>query len=222
MKNMKKFNFSRENTFCISLESRPDRYSSMLKRFNHFNLDVTRWNASTASTLIDKFDNRLNEGEKGCSQSHLNIYKHIIENDLEYAFILEDDACFDKNWEEKLEQFDEVEWDLILLNGSEPIDNMDKWTNTEDNIQYLTGGYIISKNGAKWILEYGNMNNEYYSSDWMTSRLQYVRRKSYCYFPWLIIQEGFDSNLRSNVEEHQSKVIKCLSDINYPINNYII
>ena len=37
-------------------------------------------------------------GMKACAQSHLLIWKHVIENNIPYAFILEVDARFDKNW----------------------------------------------------------------------------------------------------------------------------
>lgn len=213
----KKNYFDKNNTFCISLESATARWESMIKRFNEINLDVTRWVASTAAT--DTFDPRLNIGQIGCSQSHINIYKHILENDLEYAFILEDDACFDKNWRQKLEEFDHEDWDLIVLNGSEEIENKNIWECTVNNLQYLTAGYIISKKGAKWILD--NYRHMYCASDWMTSRLQTLGN-SYCYFPWLIIQEGKDTCIGSNFDADHEKVIRLLNSIDYSIENYLI
>ena len=64
-------------------------------------------------------------------------------------------------------------------------------------------------------------NNCYYTSDWMTSRLQY-QEKCFTYFPWLIIQEGNDSSICSNYKTDHDKVIKCLYNINYSLDNYII
>jgi glycosyl transferase family 25 len=213
----KKFTFDRNNTFCISLEGANVRWESMERRFSEFNLDVTRWTASTAPT--DNFVSNLSITQKACGQSHINIYKHMLENNLEYAFILEDDACFDKNWEQKLEEFNYENWDLIILNGSEDIKNKNIWECTIDNLQYLTAGYIISKRGAKWILD--TYDNRYCASDWMTSRLQTLGN-SYCYFPWLIIQEGKDTRIESDVCANREKVIRLLNSIDYAIDNYSI
>jgi hypothetical protein len=62
----------------------------------------------------------------------------------------------------------------------------------------------------------------YASSDWMTTRLQ-LYGHSYCYFPWLIIQEGKDSNIGSNLEADHAKVIRCLGEIDYGLEeNYFL
>ena len=217
---MKQFEFNEQNTFCISLKKNVLRWYKMKKRFEMCNLNVTQWNASEHHNLIDNFDNKLNNGQKGCSQSHILIYKHIIEVNLPYAFILEDDACFDINWKTKLNEFtinnNDNDWDLIMLNGSEPITQSFKWVVQKE--QYLTAGYIISNKGASHIL---NWRECYYAIDWMTTRLQ-LNNHSYCYFPWLIIQEGKDSDTGEQVVQDHEKVIRCLKNINYSLTNYDI
>jgi glycosyl transferase family 25 len=213
------FEFNKQNTFCISLESNTVRWSKMERRFNKCNLNVTRWNASDQYNLVDDFYNGLNNGQKGCSQSHILIYKHIIEFNLPYALILEDDACFDIHWRTKLNEFTTIDndWDLIILNGSEPIHPSFKWVLQKE--QYLTAGYIISNKGALHILN--NWRGCYHASDWMTTRLQ-LNGHSYCYFPWLIIQEGKDSNIGEQVTADHEKVIRCLNEIDYSLENYVI
>jgi GR25 family glycosyltransferase involved in LPS biosynthesis len=145
-----------------------------------------------------------------------NIWKYIIYN-CSYALILEDDACFDKDWKNKLDQFfidiKDDQWDAIFLNASEPMEDLNKWKIA--NEQYLTGGYILSKKGAMTLLKL--FEGQYASSDWMTSRLQLFNH-SYSYFPWLIIQEGKDSTIGSNVIEDYKKVLRCL---NNNLDNYI-
>ena len=64
-------------------------------------------------------------------------------------------------------------------------------------------------------------SNCFYASDWMTSRLQKMRH-SYTYFPWLIIQDGYESTIGSNVNDDHNKVLRCLNNISYNISNYII
>jgi GR25 family glycosyltransferase involved in LPS biosynthesis len=216
------FLFNKTNTFCVSVLSHQVRWEKQVDRFKCAGLDATRWLAATPENgqIVDNFWHWLTPLQKACSQSHLNIWKHLLNsNDLEYAFILEDDACFDFNWKQKMQQFftdvNDPEWDMILLNASEPIEPINKWVKITE--QYLTGGYILSKKGAKTMIQM--FENNYAASDWMTSRLE-VAGHSYSYFPWLIIQEGIETTVGSNVDADHQKVLRCLSEINYDINNY--
>ena len=210
---MGSFVFTANNTFCISLTRHTERWERMQARFKEENLEVTRWIASTPDTLTDNFHNYLSPGERACAQSHINIWRHIVENKLEYAFILEDDACFDKKWRTKLAEFqiNDPHWDLLLLNASEPVEPNFLWMDVQE--QYLTAGYIISIRGVSRLLHWFEGN--FASSDWMTSRLQH--------FPWLIIQEGKDSTLKKEGETHDAdhaKVVRCLKEIEYDLSNY--
>lgn len=220
------FLFTLKNTFCISLDSSIERWKFMENQFKYFGVDVQRWPASTKDTLTDVFSCNLSNEQKGCSQSHINIYRHIINNDLKYALILEDDACFDFAWKTKIEyltnEMTEEQYNnlnMVLLNASEHMDELFKWK--LQNEQYLTGAYIITKKGALWILN--NFKDCFFSSDWMTTRLQLFGGNSYSYFPWLVVQKGQDSAITLNFTADRDKVVNCLSKINYNIpNNYYI
>jgi GR25 family glycosyltransferase involved in LPS biosynthesis len=218
---MDNFVFNSDNTFCISLLSNKERRQKMEERFKKLNLDVTFWEASTKDTLIDNFVDYLSGVQKACTQSHWNIWKHIVKNDIKYSLILEDDACFDKNWVEKLNQFKmdihDLEWDSILLNASEEIQEVNKWVQVTE--QYLCGGYILSKKGAEILISW--YSNCLYMSDLMTTRLQ-LNGHSYSYFPWLIIQEGNETTINSNIIEDHQKVVRLLKTIDYSLDNYII
>jgi len=76
----------------------------------------------------------------------------------------------------------------------------------------------ISKNGAHRLLD--AFQGCFCSSDWMLTRLQ-LRGNSYCYFPWLIIQEGMDSTIRDDCSPDRDKVVRLLKEINYDLENYI-
>ena len=217
---MKTFELNKNNTFCISVESNTERRDKMNNRFKLAELDVTFWNASTPGDLNYNFPYYLNDNARGCSQSHFNLWKYVIENKLEYAIIIEDDACFVKDWRQKLDTFvnvDDNEWDALFFNASESIETQNKWCIVQE--QYLTGGYIISKRGCEKLI---NMFcNCLYASDWMTSRLQFDN-KCYSYFPWLIIQEGSDSTIGSGYADDHKKVIRLLDEIQYSLDNYIV
>ena len=202
-----RFVLNASNTFCISLDV---RWSKMKPRLAKLNIECERWVASTPDTVTDNFVGYLNDGQRACGQSHVNVWRTIIERGLEYALILEDDAMFDKDWCDKLAKLsdvDDLEWDAVFLNASEPIEPVNKWVLVQE--QYLTGAYIISRRGAQCLLNW--YSHEFASSDWMTSRLQ-TRGHSYSYFPWRVIQEGLDSTIGSGVEADHAKVIRCLGE----------
>jgi len=218
---METFNFDYDNTFCISLLSNTERCEKMKRRFQTLNLNVTIWPASTPDTITDTFIDYLSPHQKACSQSHWNIWKHIINNNIEYALILEDDACFDKLFFQKIAQFwkdvNDKEWDCVFLNASEEINPSYKWVLARE--QYLTGGYILSNRGANKL--YNIYSNSLATSDWMTSRLQ-LYNHSYSYFPWVIIQEGNETTIGSGVELDHKKVVRLLNEIDYSLENYDI
>lgn len=214
------FVFDETNSFCISLYSNYVRWEKMHARFEKLDMKVTRFRASTERDLVGNFANFLNIGQKCCAHSHVRVWEHILMKGLEYALVLEDDACFDMQWKEKLDDFYNqgiTDFDIIMLNCSEPFEPTFTWRKV--NEQFLTGGYIISKRGVEKILS--SFTQCYCASDWMTSRLQNFGN-AYSYYPWLIIQDGSDSTIGSNAEADHAKVIKCLNDINYSLDNYCI
>jgi len=214
------FSFTHKNTFCISLFHHTERWNKMLKRFEYFDLSVCRWPAAMyPDDIIDTFHPDLQKGQRGCAQSHILIWRHIVEHKLDYALILEDDACFDIHWKDKLNRFhldsSQKNWHAIFLNASEPLHEIDKWAPALN--QFLTGGYILSYTGATILLN--TFQGCYHTSDWMTSRLQLLGN-CYTYFPWLIIQEGADSTIGSGVEADHEKVVRCLEGIHYSLDHY--
>lgn len=229
------FNFTESNVFCIILENNP-RELNMIERMKQINLPYTKWVASTPDTLTDNFNTEIDKHSnsklvKACAQSHINIWRHIINNNIEYALVLEDDACFDKDWKNKLEKFktdveennEDIEdiknnsnWDCILLSASEPLHTLNKWLPV--TWQYSTIGYIISNKGAKWILE--EFKDCFNRSDHMTLALQ-NQGKCYSYFPWLVIQDGLNSTIGSDIDFDNNKLFTNLEKINYSLDNYV-
>jgi GR25 family glycosyltransferase involved in LPS biosynthesis len=202
---------SKENTFCVSLDS---RWPAMEERLARLQIACTRWKAHTPKDLAESFAPHMNEYQKACAQSHATLWREILRRDLDYAFILEDDILFANDWKEKLSlvhEIDDPDWDLLLLNASEALEKEDAWLPCKE--QWLTGAYIVSKKGARWML--ANFR-EKWEADWMTWQLQ-NQGHSYAYFPWPVIQEGKDSTIGSNFEENRSKVLRLLGS---RISNY--
>ena len=216
----KPFFFDNTNTYCISLESHVERWTNMQRRFSKMDLEVTRFIACTELDSSLNFAHYLNIGQKLCAQSHVKLLQHILTTNCPYAMILEDDAVFDCKWREKLLELDldKIEgWDSILLNASEPDTKLFTWVKA--NNQYLTGAYIISRQGIFALLE--EFSDDYCASDFMMVQLQ-KRSNCYTYYPWICIQEGKDSTIGSGVDLDHKKVVRCLKEIEYSLlDNYI-
>lgn len=213
--------------FCINLNTKSEKYERVKKRLNYYNLEVIRWEAVTPTEVPYQeynFVNYLNLGQKGCTSSHLNLYKYMLNNNIDVALILEDDASFRYDWknivDDKLKNIDteDPEWQCLFLNVSEEISPIETWTKITN--QCLSAGYIINKKGIHFILDH--FKDLYYCIDWMTQVLQ-SRNHCYSYFPWLIIQENHKSDTRGEDLEYNPdylKVKRLLITYKYPLSNY--
>ena len=107
-----------------------------------------------------RFYGALTLGSIGCFLSHMNIYKHIIDNNIPYAIIFEDDIKIDLNkndfWN-KIEKIDiPTDTDYYLLSAT-----YYQWakaiSTNSDTIKLgrFTGtyAYIITNKGAKILYE---------------------------------------------------------------------
>ena len=213
------FQFSKQNTFCISLQTHMTRWDKMEERFQREGLEVTRWIATTPDTLTEPFYGLLSPNERACTESHIRIWRHQVQHNLPYVFILEDDAVFHTEWRERLATVpDDPAWDLILLNASEPAAPLFQWVEAQE--QFLCAGYVLSLRGATQLLQ--SFEGTFPMSDGMTRCLQ-QRRHSYCFFPWLIIQDGVDSTLKPTEAAQQAdaaKVRRCLGEIGHSMDHY--
>lgn len=98
----------------------------------------------------------------GCSLSHIGIYKEIIESNIEYALILEDDASLAKHLQ--------IEYLTEILKDASPIAILltpDLWYNKNRLIKeldydhkvyevetgYMTSGYLINRTAAEILLQ---------------------------------------------------------------------
>ena len=110
----------------------------------------------------DKFSRSLSRGEIGCSLSHLRLYKKIVDEDIDTALILEDDAMF----------VDDVRKQLTGLLGRLPSDSdlVQLIYECKDHSPIAPGlvrfhsrscmpvasaGYLIRKSGARKMLAEG-------------------------------------------------------------------
>jgi len=214
-----RFDWTIENVFCIHVSTSTERQQKMEARLQQQGLPIVFFEATTPATLpiSESFAPYLTPRQRSCAYSHIRVWKHMVEMDVPYALILEDDILFDEAWHTKLEEWEpEGPWDLVLLNAADPVSPPFQWMPAHN--QCLAGAYILSLEGARWMLR--TYRDEWCASDWMTNQLQ-TRGRSYVYFPWLVIQEGLGSEVGSNYEADHKKVERCLKEIEYPLSNYV-
>lgn len=221
-------NLDASNTFIISLahtgSSRAvERWKRMKKRLEEMDIRATRWDATTPDKITETFfELHYSPTYKACAESHMKIWKKMVAEEMPYAFIMEDDACFDYSWRERLSIITsklskDCGWHMIMLNAMDPVDPLHTWSVVHD--QYLAGSYILSLEGARVLVR--TWGEKLSTSDWMTRQLQ-IHNASYSYFPWLVIQEGCISDLQTDakLDIDRKHAEKCLADINYSLQNY--
>jgi len=95
--------------YCINLRRRKDRLSNFIDNFPLNHIDKLQIvgavdagthvlsNEDLAKLKNADWDIQKGKGQWGCSFSHESIWRHMLENKIPYAVILEDDAVFNKN-----------------------------------------------------------------------------------------------------------------------------
>jgi GR25 family glycosyltransferase involved in LPS biosynthesis len=172
--------------FYINLDRRPDRNTNVQGIMEKYNLKAIRISAIDGNELdLDKLTNDLvtkqgitdakdkmqrvyiplTKGAIGCALSHREVWRTIINNDIQNALVLEDDIIFDKKFHQKLEKL-KNKWprgyDIIYLGYHQATNRyiMDNITHGVTPNKYFTSsrkvfgtfGYIVSNEGARKLL----------------------------------------------------------------------
>ena len=96
-----------DRTFVVNLDSRPDRWNSLMKSEPMLEPIVTRISAVHGKTIkmtrdiYQRYKNNPFQWKKaiiGCYMSHINIWKKIMKETGDYFLILEDDVRFEQGW----------------------------------------------------------------------------------------------------------------------------
>ena len=152
--------------FIINMSECKDRLSISKKRIHDAGFAfVTRWNAVDARDAnalaagwarhgTPKFDPTDEEfvsykGKQGCFLSHVDLWKYIIDNNIDSAMIFEDDVSFHYMWEQLAAKYYEAtpkDYDLLYM-GSQ-IDMMVKSHILRTPV-FCTHAYLITKDGAR-------------------------------------------------------------------------
>ncbi len=162
----------------INLESSADRLVSMKEQCDRLGLSFERVAAVRGSELsakekgevydldtnISKYDKLLNDGEIGCYMSHMRCWEKIVNDDLDFALVLEDDAILTDDMPKYLEKLADSfqEWDYIKFSHGRKqkedvasVDIGDGLTLGQCiKLPSTTTGQLVSKQGAKKLLQH--------------------------------------------------------------------
>ena len=119
----------------------------------------------------------LDGGEWGCLMSHMNIYKHMLENNLPHAIILEDDALLDPQFKTVIENMLKIDMgcELIRFFGSPKVAGKKQrrivelapgiWLSRLPSIHGGSHAYYITQGGARKMLHHFETKGASYPID---------------------------------------------------------
>ena len=192
-----------DHVYCINLEKRPDRREKVSNEFSNAGIENVEFFKGTDGRLEAPDDISISKPEYGCSDSHIRIWKDVVEKGYETALIFEDDVKILPNFNEKLQVvLDELEldpeWDYINLGpfSCSPIRQVTP--NLIKGSSYGAHCYLISQRGARKL------------SVWETKDLHYCQDAQIARSP---IKKYYVKNPLSNQESFSSEygiLISCL------------
>lgn len=152
--------------FYINLDRDVSRRARLEAELTNCRLSAERIPAVDGRAVPDWlqsfYDDRMEPGEVGCSASHLTIYRIIVERNLPFALILEDDARIETDSLGAIEAAAKMAphgWDIIRLieTSSRPTQRIVEIDQRRTLVRYLrvprsTTGLVVSQSGARKLL----------------------------------------------------------------------
>ena len=228
----------KSKTYVVNLDRRVDRWENFKKnateidnyeRFSAVDGKLIK-NSTQLQQIFESNDYYMRRGMVGCLLSHIKIYTELINSVHDYFTILEDDVEFTHDFKNK---FDNImtqvsNWDLIFLGHHVRDIDRQKDELVKDKIPVLTkrdaywsflnslggtGGYIISKVGARKLLDFIDKNGG--SSNGIDTLIQKSANVLDIYYPTphLIFTECYrgDNNIDTDIQyDHSNDLVLSL------------
>ncbi|XP_072219912.1 procollagen galactosyltransferase 2-like [Leuresthes tenuis] len=176
-----------DEIFLINLKRRSDRRDRMLSSLAVLGINATLVEAVDGKALkssqlralgIDMLpgykdpysDRVLTRGEIGCFLSHFNIWKQVVQQELQQVLALEDDVRFEPRFYSRMATIMgnvlrvQLDWDLLYIGRKRlQVKEPENWVKGVSNLvhpgySYWTLGYALSLNGAKKLLRAKPLN----------------------------------------------------------------
>lgn len=199
-------------TYVINLDRRPDRLTTFdkncppelaYKKFSALDGKLMKPNKHLQK-IFENNDFNMRSGLVGVAMSHIKLWTNLIKSDANLFLILEDDVTFIHDFNHKLtnllQSLETVDWDLIYLghhlypkyqqDGCFDVTKppyVEKWNSTLSLLKSMGGmfSYLISKNGARKLLDFINTTGMTNGIDTMQQKAIGVMDTFYC-FPHLV------------------------------------
>jgi len=165
--------------FLINLDEREDKFQSVKGQLDALGVDFERISAvrgadlseddinSAYSSLMNKkkYLKEMSVGEVGCYLSHRKAWEKIVDENLDFAVLIEDDAKLQDGFESVLDLLAGlINWDYVKLHGGRGGRKVSESLaiTTEhnlvhyDNVPVSTLAQGISLRGAKKLLEFSS------------------------------------------------------------------
>ncbi|MCG7562014.1 MULTISPECIES: glycosyltransferase family 25 protein [Pseudoalteromonas] len=160
--------------FIINMDGCEDRWQTTYTRLQEVGLDASRFSATNGKQLpesevatwydqeanLQRYHRHLTPGEIGCYISHYRIYEKVVNENLPYALVLEDDLHIEDSLASLLALIPDLKgWDMIKLSDNRANPFIDTRALNEQftlgnykKVPNGTQGYLISLAGAKKLL----------------------------------------------------------------------
>ena len=182
----------RRKIFVINLKDSVERYNYVKSQFDKLGLEIERIEGVDADSLTQDnikevysseknrktYVRPLHKGQIACYMAHVKAWKAIVEQDLDYAIVLEDDAKINGKFSKALKFFDSTfgRWDFVRVQSNAKLKRVFHSENMGDFsfVQYIntpgnTLGQVVSKSTAiklvEGLLPFGmpvDTNQQYY------------------------------------------------------------
>jgi GR25 family glycosyltransferase involved in LPS biosynthesis len=145
-------------TYCINLARNPERRVSAQTEFEREGLDVTFFRATDGKAEAPE-GLLITKSEWGCADSHIRVWRDMVENGHEMALVFEDDISLVPNFNLKLREIMAElpeDWDYVNLdpNGFYTVDVRQFSSRLMKGLSLATSAYLIrhkcAKQWAEW------------------------------------------------------------------------
>ena len=144
--------------YCINLARNPERRAAAQAEFAREGLDVAFFRATDGKAEAPE-GLLITKSEWGCADSHIRVWKDMVENGHEMALVFEDDISLVPNFNLKLQEvLKELpdDWDYVNLdpNGFYTVDVKQFSSLLMKGLSLATSAYLIrhkcAKQWAEW------------------------------------------------------------------------
>jgi len=192
-------------TFVITIERNEDRFQILKRRLHQLNIDFEKFMGLDGAKISDeeisqidtsfyfnKYGKKMSKYEVCCAISHRNVYKHIIENNIERALILEDDAYLLSSTPEIIKDIENLNnYDLLYLYHGKAKKSLFYKTLSANyrlhrylhpsskSLRFIAYGvaYVVTRNAASKLLEVGS--NKMMPPDYLIGLPQLHKLRTY-------------------------------------------